>query len=154
MSKLSISQALKEKNRIAGRIVKLQAQLKNLNRMEEGKPRDFEPGDIYLKLQEEWAYLVDIKTRLAAANVGIAAALIKLTEAKASLAYWNGFTNAGPAKEIVSKSVRRGNEYVEEDFIYVSYISSKEVVELQESCQKYIEALQDEIDAYNATTRI
>ena len=151
---MTVSQSLKEKNRIAGRIVKLQSQLKSLNRMEEGKERDFLPADIFLKLQSEWAYLIDIKTRLAKANVGIADSLVKLTEAKANLTFWNGFTSAGPAREESTRSVRKGSEYVDEKVIFISHISSREVVGFQEEAQKHIEQLQDEIDKYNATTKI
>lgn len=128
--------------------------MKSLNRIEEGKERDFQPKDIFLKLNSEWSYLIDIKTRLSAANVGISDSLVKLTEAKANLAFWNGFTSAGQSRQEETKSVRRGGEYVDEKVVFISYFCSREITEFQEEGQKYIEKLQDEIDAYNATTKI
>lgn len=153
---MTISSGLKEKNRIAGKIATLQKRVKQFNKHEKGQDQDFNSLETLKSLQEEWAYLIALKTRLAIANVGIAEKLIKLTEAKAELTFWNGFTSydAGRAEEIEVENFRQGTEYVSKEKIIVSEITSKDVAGHQERVQKEIENLQDEIDAYNATTQI
>lgn len=152
---LSISQALKEKNRIAGKIVILQKRVKQFNKHEKGQDQDFNSLETLRSLQEEWAYLIALKTRIALANAGIAEKLVKLTEAKAELTFWNDFTyEAGRAEEVEVENFRQGTEYVSKEKIVVSEITSKDVANHQARVRKEIENLQDEIDAYNATTQI
>ena len=152
--KFNISRALKEKNRISGKIAKLQKQVEEFNTYEEGKVLDLSSITLLGQLQEEWAYLIDLKTKIAMANIGIADKLIKLTEAKAELAFWNQFRNSGPSVEASEKSEYRGGQYVVIPINKYSSITSKEILELREAAQKLIEDLQDEIDIYNSKTLI
>lgn len=150
---MNISKGLKEKNRIAGRISKLQNEVKKYNQFREDKPQDFNSEELLKKLQEEWAFLIDLKTRIAKANHGIADKLVRLTEAKAELTFWNSF-GAGSANEPAMES-----RYIKGDvvtvFIAGGYsISNIEIQEHIEHVQLSIENLQDEIDDYNATTQI
>jgi hypothetical protein len=152
--KFNISRALKEKNRISGKIAKLQKQLEEFNTYEEGKVLDFSSIDLLAQLQEEWAYLIDLKTKIAIANIGIADKLIKLTEAKAELAFWNQFKNSGASVEANEKSTYHDGRYVMVLYNKYSTITSKEILEFRESAQKLIENLQDEIDDFNQKTLI
>lgn len=149
---MNIAQGLKEKNRIAGRIVQLQKQVETNNQYVKGKETDFDSRELLIKLQEEWAHLIDIKTKIAKANVGIADKLVQLTEAKAELQFWNGFFNAGPAELVEVRDVRIGGEYTPVTTVTISTITSKEVVENRQRVQSLIESLQDEIDNFNAVT--
>jgi len=152
--KFNISRGLKEKNRISGKIAKLQKQVEEFNTYEEGKIPDLSSIDLLGQLQEEWAYLIDLKTKIAMANIGIADKLIKLTEAKAELAFWNQFRNSGPAVELTEKSEYREGKYVMIPSIKYSSITSKEILEHRDRVQKLIENLQDEIDEFNQKTLI
>jgi hypothetical protein len=152
--KFNISRALKEKNRISGKIAKLQKQVEEFNTYEEGKVLDFSSIDLLGQLQEEWAYLIDLKTKIAIANIGIADKLIKLTEAKAELAFWNQFRNSGASVEANEKSTYHDGRYVSVPYNKYSTITSKEILELRELVQKLIEHLQDEIDDFNQKTLI
>lgn len=152
--KFNISRALKEKNRISGKIAKLQRQVEEFNTYEEGKVLDLSSIDLLGQLQEEWAYLIDLKTKIAMANIGIADKLIKLTEAKAELAFWNQFRNSGPSVEATEKSEYREGKYMMVPCNKYSCITSKEILELRDAAQKLIENLQDEIDDFNQKTLI
>jgi hypothetical protein len=152
--KFNISRALKEKNRISGKIAKLQKQVEEFNTYEEGKVLDLSSIDLLGQLQEEWAYLIDLKTKIAMANIGIADKLIKLTEAKSELAFWNQFRNSGPAVEATEKSEYREGKHVIVPCNKYSCITSKEILDHRDRVQKLIENLQDEIDDYNAQTLI
>ena len=154
MKNMNIAKALKEKNRITGRIGTLQAQVYKFNTYTKGADQDFNSNDLLLKLQEEWAFLIDLKTKIAKANVGIADKLVQLTESKAELSFWNSFRNTGPSE---TKSNER--KYIDGEWAYVEVatvntINSKTVQENVDRVQKRIEDLQDEIDNYNATTKI
>jgi len=151
---MNIAKGLKEKNRISGKIAKLQNQINLVNRFEDGKKQDFNSRELLTQLQEEWAHLINLKNKIAAANIGIADKLIKLTEAKAELQFWNTFTNAGQDVEVSTKSIYKNREYVEVEVKTYSSITSKEIFDNRERVQKLIEDLQDEIDDYNAKTQI
>lgn len=152
--KLSIAQALKEKNRISGRIAKLQAQVYNSNKYTDKKVPDVYADKLLIKLQEEWAHLVDVKMRLSKANIGISDKLVSLTEAKAELQFWNSFRNAGQQIEVEDDHEYVGNQYVKVQKNAYHTITSAQVLENQDRVQSLIEKLQDEIDVYNGTTSI
>lgn len=152
---MNIAKALKEKNRITGRIKKLQANLLKYNRHQVDVEQDFDPNEIYVSLQEEWAHLINLKGKIAAANAGIADKLIQLTEAKAELQFWTGFSMyAGPNAEIIQQRKLINGQYEEVGVAFTSYISSKEAQGHVDRVQKAIEDLQDEIDTYNGITNV
>jgi len=151
---MNIATALKEKNRITGRISVLQAQVYKFNTYTKGVDQDFNSNDLLVKLQEEWAFLIDLKTKITKANVGITDKLVRLTESKAELSFWNSFRNTGSSE---TKSNER--KYIDGEWAYVEVatvntINSKTVQENVDRVQKQIEDLQDEIDNYNGTTKI
>lgn len=153
---MNIAKALKEKNRITGRIAKLQGQIYKYNRYNEGKNPDFDSRDLLKSLQEEWAHLINLKTKIALANVGIAEKLIRLSEAKAELKFWTSFICCGP-KEETTEDI--DYNYVTKESqvktkVVISNIPSIEVANNVERVQKLVETLQDEIDDFNATTQI
>jgi len=151
---ITIAKALKEKNRIAGKISTLQKQVETYNYFDEDEVKDFDSLELLTQLQVEWAHLIDLKSKIAKANVGIADKLVRLTEAKAELSFWNGFRSAGQARERYDKSMYIGDKYVSVEAFKISKITSKEIADHRERVQKLIEDLQDEIDDYNATTKI
>ena len=153
---MTISQALKEKNRITGRINTLQQQLYKFNRYNKNKTPDLDAEELMESLQKEWAYLINLKSKIARANVGIAESLIRLSEAKAELKFWQGFVNAGPALEIVTETVYDYSvkNHVNKETPMVSVYTSKQVLENTQRVQTEIENLQDSVDTYNATTQI
>jgi hypothetical protein len=150
---MTIVKALKEKNRIAGRIAKLQRDVEKYNHFEGVNTNDFNSRDLLRSLQEEWAFLIDIKTKIAKANNGIADKLVNLTEAKAELSFWEGF-RAGQAEETTLERRYIGGQTVEVSVLGGYTIPNKEIQENINRVQKLIEDLQDEIDNYNATTQI
>lgn len=152
---MNIAKALKEKNRITGRLKKLQTQLNKLNRYPVNEVQDFNPADIFKSIQEEWAHLIALKTKIAHANLGIADKLVQLTEAKAELQFWITFTPyAGKHEENVERRKLINGQYEEVLVPYTSYLTSKDVQENTDRVQKLIEDLQDEVDTYNGVTNI
>lgn len=151
---MTISKALKEKNRIAGRIAKLQTQVVKYNRYKKNSVVEFSSKDLLKALQEEWAYLIDIKSKIAKANIGISDKLVQLTEAKAELSFWNSIHNVGPSEEVFLESKYQNGQHVNVETTMICDITSKAVQDNINRVQKSIEDLQDEIDDYNSTTKI
>lgn len=150
---MNISQSLKEKNRIAGRIVKLQKQVQQYNQFREGKTQDFNSKELLKSLQEEWAYLIAIKSKIAKANQGISDKLVQLAEAKSELHFWNTFSS-GSAEETFQEPKYIDRQYVTIDIKGGHHIPVTEVQGHINRVQSLIENLQDEIDNYNAITQI
>lgn len=151
---MNIAQGLKEKNRATGRISTLQKQIQNLNVYRKDRPVDYSSKELLIELQSEWAFLIDLKSKIAKANVGVSAKLINLTETKAELSFWDDMLLfSGSAEVHTSEAVRYGSE---ENVVVttVSEITSLEVNENIKKAQMNIDNIQDEIDAYNATTQI
>ena len=151
---MNIAQGLKEKNRATGRISTLQKQIQKLNVYRKDRPVDYSSKELLIELQSEWAFLIDLKSKIAKANVGVSEKLITPTEAKAELSFWNDMViYSGAAETHTSEAVRYGSE---ENVVVttVSEITSLEVNENIKKAQMNIDNIQDEIDAYNATTQI
>jgi hypothetical protein len=153
---MNISQGLKEKNRAVGRINELKLKIRKNNMFLSGSQKDYNSRDLLLILQEEWAYLIALKTKIAVANLGIVDKLVKLAEAKAELDFWDDMESySGPKENVSTRSERRGGgEYVSVEETTFSTITSLEVSEEKNRVQKLIEQIQDEIDNFNATTQI
>lgn len=153
---MTIARGLKEKNRLAGRIADLQRKLVRYNRYEKGKEQDLDAKELMVALQDEWAYLINLKTRIAVANAGIAEKLVRLSEAKSELAFWSNFSNAGPAESTDDFGVYDTNlcRTVTVPKTMISVFTSKYILEQVERVTKLVEMLQDEIDDYNAKTQV
>jgi len=152
---MNIAQALKEKNRIVGRISNLTRNIEKYNQYESTKTVELDSRKLLTKLQEETAQLIRLKTRIATANVNIAEKLIRLSEAKTHLRFWVTFVSySGQALEQSSRMVYKDGARVEEPYFTVSAITTAEALANIEIAQKEIEDLQDCIDNYNATTEV
>jgi len=155
MNKITIASALKEKNRLTGRINKLQSQIMRFNNYCSTEPPDLDSKVLLVKLQEEWAYLIKLKVAITKANIGISDKLVDLSESKAELKFWNDMVSyAGKAEATVMRSSLIDGQYVQVPNTTISTITSMEVLTNIDKAQSLIESLQDEIDIFNGTTKI
>ena len=88
--------------------------------------------------------MISLKQKIARANVGISDKLAELSEVKVMLSHLKTI----PAKE--GKQV----ESYSEDYVLVAEIKKAELTAEMESLQLRANALQDDIDEFNARTRI
>lgn len=145
---VSIARALKEKNRIAGKLAKTRELIKRENSRDERVPRRIDIRALQNDEQSLMDRLVSIKIAIATANTGIIAKIVELDEVKAKIAYMN--------------SIDTKEGYYEEDHVIANNIIKNltaeihqgEVIEMVNALQKRVEELQDEIDEYNAITKI
>lgn len=144
---VTLARALKEKNRIAGRLAKAQQLVRKENRKVAGSPRAVDVAAAFAEAERLSALLVQVKAAIAKANDGIVAVIVELEEVKSLLS----FVDSVPTDEDVE--VDRDYHGAVERRWEVS-IRKPELIAKAEALQKRADALQDALDEYNATTRI
>ena len=85
--KISISKALKIKNRIAGELAKIEELFKSSNCRREGDDSSIDPSLLYGEWEQSKNLLILIKQKIATASAGIQATLVELAEAKSAISF-------------------------------------------------------------------
>lgn len=145
--KVSIARALKEKNRVAGKLAQARSLVAHENSKDVKCPRRIDVKANHDKAQALKARLIDIKTAIAVANAPIVSKLVELEELKSEIAYLKELdVNEG----VFEESSYHGNVVRE-----VTAVLSKQYV-LDEIArrQKRADDLQDELDEFNASTQV
>lgn len=148
MTKITLAQALKEKNRISGEIRRLWELLKEENSRREDETRSIDVRETLKTVELYTEKLVELKTKIGLANAGNLKHIYRMEECKGKLAmlagvntddsplYLHVYSNEG---KLISRRV---------------VISKREIHEMQSKLQLECNRLQDEMDAYNALTKI
>lgn len=142
--KISLNKALKLKKKLASELAREKNKLNHNSYHKDNTPRynTTEVLDNILKLHKK---LIDLKTIINTANSGIINKIFELEETKSYLVAIKSI----PTREGVSISTYSGAK--EE---YVCTLNESDINNLEEKTIQLIDNLQDEIDAYNATTFI
>lgn len=146
---MNLAQALKQKNRLAGEISRLQQILirENARRSDSVSTVDREEVlDRILEVSEELGVL---KAKIATANTGIYSALERMAEYKSLIAFYQGLPKR-EGEEVLFVGRDQEKLTYQWDSLVNQERCDEEVAELQERLNE----LQDEVDAYNATTSI
>ena len=144
---VSIARALKEKNRVAGRLAKAREIIQQENSKDKSLPRRVDVEAMYAEAKMLEARLVAIKSAIAQANNPIVAKIIELDELKSEIAFLNGLN----VKEGRFEEVSYGNKIVRDIEAVVGQARVlAEVAELQ----KRADVLQDALDEFNASTKV
>lgn len=144
---VTIARALKEKNRIAGRLAKARQLVKMENSKDKNVPRGIDVSETYALTKIFRDRLISIKSAIAEANSPIVAKIIELDEVKSEISYLNGL------------EVREG-KFVSSDFgsrietEMTAVIRKPEALNDLDVLQARADRLQDELDEFNATTKI
>ena len=146
-TKVTIARALKEKNRVAGRLAKARDLVNKENSKDKKVPRGINVSEIYALAKVLRDRLIAIKSAIAEANEPIVSKIIELDEIKSEIAYLNGL-NVKEGKFIETNYGSRIE--LEIDVI----ISKQEVLDAVAALQARADQLQDELDEFNASTRI
>ena len=144
---VSIARALKEKNRVAGRLAKAREIIQQENSKDKSLPRRVDVEATYAEAKMLEARLVAIKSAIAQANNPIVAKIIELDELKSEIAFLNGLN----VKEGRFEEVSYGNKIVRDIEAVVG--QARVLVEVAE-LQKRADALQDALDEFNASTKV
>lgn len=144
---VSIARALKEKNRVAGRLAKLRSEIGNENSLEKGIPRGIDITMAYEQSKILRDRLVAIKSAIAIANKPIVSKIIELDEVKAEISYLNGLGT----REGRFVSTNYGTRVESE---YEAIIRRPQVIAEVAVLQERADQLQDVLDDFNAITNV
>ncbi|MBP5321636.1 MAG: hypothetical protein J6334_11675 [Kiritimatiellae bacterium] len=146
--KVTIARALKEKNRLAGKLSATRRLIGEENSKEKKIPRGIDVKATYVEAEMLMQQMIAIKTAIASANHPIVGTIIELDEVKSELAWLQGL-DTREGKFTVG---RAGTQpYIDE---FDAVINKGEVLAAIDALQKRADALQDTLDEFNATTRI
>ena len=146
---MNLAQALKQKNRLAGELVRQQQILQRENARRSDSVSSVDRDVVYQKILGISDDLGELKGKITQANVNIYPALERMAELKARIAFIQGLQKR-EGEEVVF--VGRDQEQVK--YQWDSYINQETCDETVADLQEQINDLQDEVDAYNATTEV
>jgi hypothetical protein len=144
---MTIKQALKEKNRLIKAIDDEFKKVYSYNSIDEGNSRPYSTVDSLSNIMTLEEGLIDLKTKIHRANIGVYDKIFRLSELK-SLAKKLSQINCDEGK--VTDRYLRGAEPT----IKTAEISIVERDVRVKSIEEEIERLQEELDNHNATTSI
>ena len=141
---ITLAKALKLKNRLAGRVAKLTADVQAHNSKQQGADTVDVPA-LYARRAESVARLVDLKAAISQANRPIQRDIYALAEKKAEISLLAGLdTKHGTFKE----------GYATTDTVYVAQLRKTEVDARTLALEAEIDAIQDKLDGFNHDTRL
>jgi uncharacterized small protein (DUF1192 family) len=146
---MNLSQALKQKNRLAGELVRQQQILQRENARRSDSVSKVDRNAVYTKILEISDELGELKGKITQANVNIYPALERMAELKARISFLQGLEKR-EGEEVVF--VGRDQEQVK--YQWNSFINQEKCDETVAEVQEQINDLQDEVDAFNATTEV
>jgi hypothetical protein len=145
-----LAKALKKKNQLAGEIRRLETLITNENVKTGTNVSHFNVDGLYVALELTHAALWEYKAAIARANVPIALQMAKQSELKAQIAFLRGLdVHEGLEPPTVSFRGTTG-----EPVLYKATLTKRFVEDKVVSLEQEIEKIQDELDAFNATTSI
>jgi len=147
---MKLNKALKLKNTLAGQMKHQQNILARENSRRADSSSKVDRDTIFKRIFALRLELIDIKSKITKANVGIYPVLAEMEELKGFITYIQMLqTKHGVFEENFGMG-QREPKMVE----YAAYLTQEKVDELVTATQKTIDALQDKIDEYNAATDI
>jgi len=158
MKTINLSHALKHKNRLAGDVARLREIVQRENSRKESQPARADVRAAFDENVTRSRELAAFKGAIAAANAGVTGAdrgIYGKLNLQAELRGLIAFIKALNTKE--GEDVERVGFLSRDEAIrtvFVAIITRDEVDRLTVAYQTEIERLQDEIDEFNATTRI
>jgi hypothetical protein len=158
MKSISLAQALKQKNRLAGEVARLRQIVERENSRKESKPARAEVRKVYDQSVALSRDLAALKGAIAAANAGVVVGgqgIYGKLNLQAELRGLIVFLKALDAKE--GEEMERVGFLSRDEAsrtVYVAEIKRDEIDRNITAFQTEIERLQDEIDEFNAATRI
>lgn len=146
MSMVSLSKALKLKNRKVQKVNSLRSKIHNSNSVLMGSDPDFRVADLYPELQKELADLWNLKAKINAANVPVHPLIYEMAEIKGQITWLNSL-NTARGKQMTGYMQTEPQEYV-------AQMDAVQVAAEVDRLQVRLDEIQDELDRHNATVQI
>jgi hypothetical protein len=146
MAAITLGKALKIKNRLAGRLAKVQADIQAYNSVPEGQAGQVNVPALVQTREELVGALVGLKTAINEANREVQRDIYDLAEQKATAQFLGGVnTRHGPQPAVYPNTT---------EVSYVAALKKADVDALVARLEKDIDQLQDRLDQFNHTHRI
>ena len=146
LQEITLAKALKVKNRLAGRLAKVQADIQAYNSVPEGQADQVNVPALMKTREELVGALVTLKTAINEANREAQRDIYDLAEKKATAQFLAGVnTRHGPQPPVYPSTV---------EVVYVAALKKADVDGLVARLEKEIDQLQDRLDQFNHDRRI
>lgn len=143
--KITLARALKERSRLAGKLKRNFELINKENSMISGSSRNFDLRALYEECRQLHLRLIQIKQIIAKANAPIAEKLVEMDEIKSMISYLRSVnTTIGLKKEGFSSECTR----------FDVVLNGAELIVEADRLQAKVEDLQDELDEFNALTKV
>lgn len=143
--KITLSKALKNKNKLVKDIKELQSIVVKHNSVTDEKSRDFDLNTISKELNSKVSELIVLKTKIVEANSGIYSKIVELGEMKSHITF---------LKSINTDHGLTDGRYGSNPIEKFAYYKESGIRTKIQTVQGKIEGLQDSIDEYNFETFI
>ncbi len=146
MAEITLAKALKIKNRLTGRLAKVQADIQAYNSVPVGQADQVNVPALMKTREELVGALVGLKTAINEANREIQRDIYDLAEKKATAQFLAGLcTRHGPQPAVYPSTT---------EVIYVAALKKADVDTLVAGLEKEIDQWQDRLDQFNHDRRI
>ena len=146
MAEITLAKALKVKNRLTGRLAKVQADIQAFNSVPEGQADQVNVPALVQTCEELVGALVALKTAINDANREAQRDIYDLAEKKATIQFLAGVnTRHGPQPPVYPSTV---------EVTYVAALKKADVDGLVAGLEKEIDQLQDRLDEFNHDRRV
>ena len=146
MAEITLAKALKLKNRLAGRLAKVQADVQAYNSVPEGQADQVNVPALMQTREELVRALVSLKTAINDANREAQRDIYLLAEKKATAQFLAGVnTRHGPQPPVYPSTV---------EVSYVAALKKADVDGMVAGLEKEIDQLQDRLDQFNHERKI
>jgi len=146
---MKLTQALKQKNRLAGELVRQQQILQRENARRNDSTSQVDREAVYTRILELSDKLGELKGKITQANTNIYPALERMAELKSRISFLQGLQKR-EGEEIVPLH----GDLQPLKYTWNSFITQEKCDELVADLQQEIDTLQDQVDEFNATTQV
>ena len=145
---MTLATALKEKNRLAGELSRNWSMIAKENSKREDVSRVIDVAEVHQKVQLYREKLVELKTKIGLANAGNLERIYRLEELKNELKRLDDIRTdeTSDFQEIGDSNFKEYKRTV--------VFTAAQIYKMREKLQQDCNDIQDELDAYNATTKI
>lgn len=150
---ISLAKALKVKNRLVGELSNLQnvARQHNALPVENREDKSVRLDKVWEDIRDVSNRIVELKSKIAVASAPITPFLVDLAETKSAITFLEGL----PVKEGKEDThIGYGVNSSLKTVVWNSYINEDSKAKLIKENKNRIDTLQDQIDEFNATTKI
>jgi hypothetical protein len=142
---ISLAKALKLKNRLAGRLNRVQEDIRQNNSVLLEQRDQIDVQKMLTQQDALSEYLIELKTKIAFANNEIQERLIRMGEFKSKLTWLSSL----PTRDGIER-----HSYQNTELTWVATIKKADVDAQTKTLEALIDQIQDEVDGYNHTKKI